>query len=112
MGCGILDLPIILPQESYIIELESSPWHSLWKTCSAREIFLTITGILKHPTRWAKDGHVLASTQLSLSTEDDSIPHVLQQALLHILLLPCVILYDHLVSFAGYQINQQHESDL
>ncbi|CAL9782470.1 unnamed protein product [Musa acuminata subsp. burmannicoides] len=78
LGCGILDLPIILPQESYIIELESSPWHSLWKTCSAREIFLTITGILKHPTRWAKDGHVLASTQLSLSTEDDSIPHVIR----------------------------------
>ncbi|WOK99094.1 hypothetical protein Cni_G07806 [Canna indica] len=78
LGSGILNLPVIPPQGSYTIELESGPWYSLLKTCSAREIFLTITGKLRHPTRWAKDGHVVSSSQLSLSAKDDSIPHIIK----------------------------------
>ncbi|XP_074592645.1 uncharacterized protein LOC141848510 [Curcuma longa] len=78
LGCGTLNLPVIPAQESYSIEHESAPWYSVWKACSAREVFLTIIGKLRHSTRWAKDCHILASTQLILSAKDDSIPHVVR----------------------------------
>lgn len=77
LGYGLLDLPIVAPQSSYDIEFKSSPWYSLWKSCSATEIFLTITAKLNHSTRWVKDGHVLASTQLCLPHKSESRPHVI-----------------------------------
>lgn len=78
LGSGILDLPVIAPQSSYDIILESTPWDSLRKSCSATEIFITITAKLKRTTRWAKDGHVLASTQLCLPSKSKFGPHVIK----------------------------------
>ncbi|XP_020264636.1 uncharacterized protein LOC109840411 isoform X1 [Asparagus officinalis] len=76
LGSGLLNLPIIEPQDSYEFELDSSPWHSLWESCQVTEIFLTIIAKLRHSTRWAKDGHILASVQLHLPTKRKPIPRV------------------------------------
>ncbi|OAY82049.1 Beta-galactosidase [Ananas comosus] len=77
VGSGILDLPAIAPQCSHLIELQSSPWYPLWEACAAKEIFLTVTAKLKYSTRWTKDGHVLASTQLCLPAKNAVTPHVI-----------------------------------
>lgn len=77
LGSGLLKLPIILPQGSHEIELESSPWYSLWNSCLAAEIFLTITVKLEQSTRWAREGHVLASSQLQLPSRRKLGPHVI-----------------------------------
>lgn len=77
IGSGLLEVPIIAPQKDYVLKFESSPWNTLWKRCEANEIYLTITTKLKHSTRWVKEGHVFASTQLSLPASNSSISHVL-----------------------------------
>ena len=77
----MLNLPIIEPQDSYEYELESSPWHSLWESCLATEIFLTVTAELGHSTRWAKEGHIVASAQLCLPAKRNSAPHVYSSVL-------------------------------
>ncbi|XP_072993143.1 uncharacterized protein [Typha latifolia] len=90
MGSGILNLPIIEPQSSHIIKFESSPWYPPWKSCAAKEIFLTITARLKHSTRWAMHGHVLASTQLSLPTKSEFNPKVIELTKNSSLISECV----------------------
>lgn len=77
IGSGLLDVPIIEPQRDYDIKFESSPWETLRKRCEANEIYLTIITKLKHSTRWVKESHVIASTQLSLPGSNASISHVL-----------------------------------
>lgn len=77
LGSGMLNVPLIEPQDSYEFELESSPWSSLLKSCLAVEIFLTLTATLRHSTRWAKDGHILASVQLCLPAKRKSPPHAI-----------------------------------
>lgn len=77
LGAGILDIPIIEPQDSYEFELDVSPWRSLLESCFATEIFLTVTATLRQSTRWVKDGHVLASAQLSLPAKRTSAPHAM-----------------------------------
>ncbi|KAK8919439.1 hypothetical protein KSP39_PZI021197 [Platanthera zijinensis] len=77
LGTGKLELPIISPQSIHEVEIESSPWYSLWNSCLAAEIFLTITVKLEHSTRWAKRGHVLASTQVSLPSRRNLVEHVI-----------------------------------
>ncbi|KAJ6832631.1 uncharacterized protein M6B38_343210 [Iris pallida] len=77
LGSGILSIPVIEPQISYDIMLESSPWYSLWKSSVATEIFLTVTAKLQQRKRWVNDGHVLASTQLCLPAKTKTAPHVI-----------------------------------
>lgn len=77
LGSGILSIPIIEPQISYDIMLESSPWYSLWKSSVATEIFLTVTAKLQQRKRWVNDGHVVASTQLCLPAKTKTAPHVI-----------------------------------
>ncbi|KAH0468778.1 hypothetical protein IEQ34_002010 [Dendrobium chrysotoxum] len=77
LGSGILELPIILPRSSYEIEIESSPWYSLWNSCSAAETFLTIIAKLEQSTRWANEGHALASSQLRLPSRRKLGPHAI-----------------------------------
>ncbi|CAA6654079.1 unnamed protein product [Spirodela intermedia] len=75
LGFGILDLPPIEPQTAYAIEWEAYPWFSLWESSSATEIFLTITVKLMHNTRWAREGHIVSSTQLCLPKKRKWAPH-------------------------------------
>lgn len=77
LGSGILSLPVIQPQSSYDIELKSSPWYSQWSSCSADEIFLTITGKLLDSTRWVEAGHVISSTQVQLPSKRETTSHVI-----------------------------------
>lgn len=78
LGSGILSLPLIKPQSSYDIEMESGPWHSLWSSSSSIETFLTITTKLLHSTRWAEAGHVISSTQIQLPYKREIGPHVIK----------------------------------
>ncbi|XP_031257673.1 uncharacterized protein LOC116115688 [Pistacia vera] len=78
LGSGVLSLPVIQPQSSYDIELKSSPWYSQWASCSAEEIFLTITGKLLDSTRWVEAGHVVSSTQVQLPSKRETIRHVIK----------------------------------
>ncbi|XP_078178746.1 glycoside hydrolase family 2 protein isoform X1 [Carex rostrata] len=78
IGSGLLEVPIIAPQKDHVLKFESSPWKTLWKRCEANEIYLTIITKLKHSTRWVKEGHVFASTQLSLPASNSSISHVIE----------------------------------
>ncbi|XP_020579195.1 uncharacterized protein LOC110023894 [Phalaenopsis equestris] len=78
LGSGTLELPMILPQRSYEIEIESSPWYSLWSSSSAAENFVTITAKLKQSTRWAEEGHVLGSSQLLLPPKRKLGPHAIR----------------------------------
>ncbi|XXG81488.1 hypothetical protein AAC387_Pa09g2110 [Persea americana] len=76
LGSGILSLPVIEPLSSHDIDLDSSPWYSLWKSSSATEVFVTITAELAHSTRWAKAGHIVASTQMPLPAKSEHNSHV------------------------------------
>ncbi|KAH7548549.1 hypothetical protein JRO89_XS14G0162100 [Xanthoceras sorbifolium] len=78
LGSGILSLPLIKPQSSYDIEFKSSPWYSLWTSCLAEEMFLTITAKLMHSTRWVEAGHVISSTQVQLTAKREIVPHVIK----------------------------------
>ncbi|PKA53701.1 beta-galactosidase [Apostasia shenzhenica] len=89
LGSGILSFPIISPQNSYEIELESCPWHSLLNSHLAAEIFLTITIKLIHSTRWAKEGHILASCQLNLPSRRNLRPHIEGFSLIEKGVMPC-----------------------
>lgn len=77
LGSGILSLPLIKPQSSYELELKSSPWYSLWASCSAEEIFLTVTATLLESTRWVEAGHAISSTQVQLASKRKIVPHVI-----------------------------------
>lgn len=76
LGSGILSLPVIKPLSSHDIDLETSPWYSLWKSSSATEVFLTITAELVYSTRWAEAGHLVASTQMPLPVKSEYDSHV------------------------------------
>ncbi|KAJ4720300.1 Beta-galactosidase [Melia azedarach] len=78
LGSGILSLPLIKPQSSYELELKSSPWYSLWASCSAEEIFLTVTATLLESTRWVEAGHAISSTQVQLASKRKIVPHVIE----------------------------------
>lgn len=78
LGFGILSLPPIKPHSSYEIELQSSPWYSLWDSCSAEEIFLTVTAKLLNSTRWVEAGHVVSTTQVQLPSKRERLPHVIK----------------------------------
>ncbi|EEF49562.1 beta-galactosidase isoform X1 [Ricinus communis] len=77
LGSGILSLPLMKPQSSYDIELESGPWYPLWASYSG-EIFLTVTAKLLHSTPWVETGHVISSTQVQLPSRKEIIPHVIK----------------------------------
>ena len=77
LGSGILSLPLIKPQNSCDIEWQSAPWHTLWASSFAEDIFLTITAKLLHATQWVEAGHVVSSTQVQLPARRKTIPHVL-----------------------------------
>ncbi|KAH9697953.1 Lactase [Citrus sinensis] len=78
LGFGILSLPLIKPHSNYEIELKSSPWYSLWNSCSAEEIFLTVTAKLMNSTRWAEAGHVISTAQVQLPSKRERLPHVIR----------------------------------
>ncbi|KAF2322515.1 hypothetical protein GH714_017392 [Hevea brasiliensis] len=80
LGSGILSLPLIKPQSSYDIEWELGPWHPMWASSSAGEIFLTITAKLLHSTRWVEAGHVISSTQVQLPPRNQITPYVIKAA--------------------------------
>ncbi|KAF7040301.1 hypothetical protein CFC21_050210 [Triticum aestivum] len=77
LGSGSLSVPNLAPQSSHLINMESSPWFTLWSTCAAKETFLSVHVTLRDQTRWAKAGHVLASAQLSLPQTKGFVPHVI-----------------------------------
>jgi beta-galactosidase len=66
LGSGSLNVPTLAPQTSHLINMESSPWFALWSTCAVKEVFLSVSVKQRYQTPWAKDGHLLASAQLSL----------------------------------------------
>ncbi|KDO47670.1 hypothetical protein CISIN_1g004315mg [Citrus sinensis] len=78
LGFGILSLPLIKPHSNYEIELKSSPWYSQWNSCSAEEIFLTVTAKLMNSTRWAEAGHVISTAQVQLPSKRERLPHVIR----------------------------------
>ncbi|KAH9658217.1 Lactase [Citrus sinensis] len=78
LGFGIISLPLIKPHSNYEIELKSSPWYSQWNSCSAEEIFLTVTAKLMNSTRWAEAGHVISTAQVQLPSKRERLPHVIR----------------------------------
>ncbi|KAJ3688746.1 hypothetical protein LUZ61_017910 [Rhynchospora tenuis] len=78
ISSGLLDVPITAPQAHYDIKLECSPWYTLWKTCEANEVYLTIITKQKYSSRSIKEGHIIASTQLSLPSDNASISHLIE----------------------------------
>lgn len=79
LGSGILSLPLIKPQGSFDVELDSGPWCSVWTSSTAEECFITITSKLLHSTSWVEHGHTISSTQVQLPAKRERIPHVIQQ---------------------------------
>ncbi|XP_025816492.1 uncharacterized protein LOC112893400 isoform X2 [Panicum hallii] len=77
LGSGSLNVPTLAPQTSHLINMESSPWFSLWSTYAAKEVFLSVNVKQRYQTRWAKDGHLLASAQLCLPQENGFVPHAI-----------------------------------
>ncbi|KAG0483669.1 hypothetical protein HPP92_011753, partial [Vanilla planifolia] len=77
LGCGIFEVPMISPQSSYEIGIETSPWYSLWRSSLASEILLAITVKLEQSTRWVKEGHILASSQFHLPSFRKLGPHAI-----------------------------------
>ncbi|XP_040368054.1 beta-galactosidase isoform X2 [Rosa chinensis] len=78
LGSGNLSLPLIEPQKTFHIELQSAPWHTLWASSSAEEFFLTISAKLLHATCWVEAGHVISSTQVQLPAKREFVPHVIK----------------------------------
>lgn len=76
LGSGSLSVPNLAPQSSHLINMESSPWFTLWSTCAAKETFLSVHVTLRDQTRWAKAGHVLASAQVCLPQTKGFVSHV------------------------------------
>lgn len=76
LGSGVFSLPQIEPQGSHSMEWASGPWYMAWTSCTAEEIFLTITVKLLNSTRWAEADHVISSTQVPLPPKKKSAPHV------------------------------------
>jgi beta-galactosidase len=67
--------------------MESSPWFALWSTCAAKEVLLSVSVKQRYQTPWAKDGHLLASAQLSLPQKNGFVPHVCFLSLILFLLI-------------------------
>lgn len=78
LGSGILSLPLIKPQGSFDVELDSGPWCSVWTSSTAEECFITITSKLLHSTSWVEHGHTISSTQVQLPAKRERIPHVIK----------------------------------
>ncbi|XP_050381024.1 uncharacterized protein LOC126798186 isoform X2 [Argentina anserina] len=78
LGSGYLSLPLIEPQKTFDIELQSAPWHTLWASSSEDEFFLTISAKLLHSTCWVEAGHVISSTQVQLPAKREFVPHVIK----------------------------------
>lgn len=78
LGSGTLSLPIVGPQSSFDIELEKGPWYSVWASCYATEIFLTISAKLLHSTRWTEAGHIVSSTQVQLPAKEVLAHHAIK----------------------------------
>jgi beta-galactosidase len=76
LGSGSLDVADLAPQSSHLIKAESSPWYPLWTTCAVKEAFLSINVKQRYQTRWAKEGHILASAQVCLPQTNGFAPHV------------------------------------
>lgn len=100
LGFGILSLPPINPHSSYEIELKSSPWSSLWDSCSAEEIFLTVSAKLMNSTRWVEAGHVISTTQVQLPSKRERVPHVIKTG-------DAIILHENL----GDTIQLRHQNN-
>ncbi|KAB8085246.1 hypothetical protein EE612_008019 [Oryza sativa] len=77
LGSGSLNVPSIAPQSTHLINMESSPWFTIWSTCVVKEIFLSINVKLRYQTQWAKDGHILASAQICLPPKKGFVPHAI-----------------------------------
>lgn len=99
LGFGILSLPLIKPHSNYEIELKSSPWYSLWNSCSAEEMFLTVTAKLMNSTRWAEAGHVISTAQVQLPSKRERLPHVIRTG-------DAIILHENL----GNTIQLSHQN--
>eukprot|EP01018_Ginkgo_biloba_P038776 Gb_02042 [translate_table: standard] len=76
LGSGLVDLPVIEPQNQHTIMMESSPWYWDWEKSLAIEVFLTITVKLLHSNRWADRGHTVASKQFSLPVRHTRSPRI------------------------------------
>ncbi|KAK3163026.1 hypothetical protein QOZ80_1BG0096690 [Eleusine coracana subsp. coracana] len=76
LGSGSLSVPTLAPQTSQLIDMESSPWFPLCNTSSVKEVFLSVNVTLRHQTRWAQEGHLLASAQFCLPQKNAFSPHV------------------------------------
>ncbi|KAM0834535.1 hypothetical protein ACQ4PT_063560 [Festuca glaucescens] len=77
LGSGSLDVADLAPQSSHLIKAESSPWYPLWTACAVKEAFLSINVKQRYQTRWAKEGHILASAQVCLPQTNCFAPHVI-----------------------------------
>ncbi|XP_051228311.1 uncharacterized protein [Lolium perenne] len=77
LGSGSLDVANLAPQSSHLIKAESSPWYPLWTACAVKEVFLSINVKQRYQTRWAKEGHILASAQVCLPQTNGFAPHVI-----------------------------------
>jgi beta-galactosidase len=76
LGSGSLSVPTLAPQASQLIDMESSPWFPLCSTSSVKEVFLSVNVTKGHQTRWAQEGHLLASAQFYLPQKIAFPPHV------------------------------------
>ncbi|GJM91868.1 hypothetical protein PR202_ga08286 [Eleusine coracana subsp. coracana] len=76
LGSGSLSVPTLAPQTSQLIDMESSSWFPLCNTSSVKEVFLSVNVTLRHQTRWAQEGHLLASAQFCLPQKNAFSPHV------------------------------------
>jgi beta-galactosidase len=86
LGSGSLNIPTLAPQTSHLINMELSPWFALWSTCAVKEVFLSVSVKQRYQTRWAKDGHLLASAQLCLPQKKCFVPRVCFLSLIMFLL--------------------------
>ncbi|XP_062208106.1 uncharacterized protein LOC133909612 isoform X2 [Phragmites australis] len=77
LGSGLFNVPTLAPQTSQLIDMESSPWFTLWSTSAVKEVFLSVNVKQRYQTRWAKGGHLLASAQLFLPQKNGFVPHVI-----------------------------------
>ncbi|XP_073014816.1 LOW QUALITY PROTEIN: uncharacterized protein [Primulina eburnea] len=78
LGSGILSVHKVEPQKSCDIKWTDGPWYALWSTSDAAEIFLTITVMLKHSTRWAESGHVVSTSQVLLPAKQEIVNHIIK----------------------------------
>ncbi|KZV17252.1 beta-galactosidase [Dorcoceras hygrometricum] len=78
LGSGNLSIHNVEPQKSFDIKWTVGPWYAIWSTSDAAEIFLSITVLLKHSTRWAETGHVVSTSQILLPAKQEIVPHIIK----------------------------------